>query len=134
MVIFFLLRLDQNCPKWIKLDQIVILPNQKMLPYKVVTFIMRIQMVKNFWSDWIRFVQNGSKLDSSLVTLIIVFLSIIYFSLFNHLFKFIFDNGLPLSTQFSILDNISFNILLNSLQWVFFNFFENTQLFNLIFH
>ena len=71
--ILFLIRLDQNCPNWIKLDQIVNLSNQQMLPCKVVTFIMRIQMVKMFWSDWIRFVQNGSKLDSSLVTLIIVF-------------------------------------------------------------
>ena len=63
-------------------------------------------MVKKFWSDWIRFVLNGSKLDSSLVTLIIGFLTIIYSSLF-----------------------IIF--LINSLQWVFFNLFENKQYFNL---
>ena len=36
--------LDKICPKWIKLDLIAFLTNQKMLLYKVVTFLKRIKM------------------------------------------------------------------------------------------
>ena len=46
-IILFLIRLDQNCPNWIKLDQIGILLNQMHIQ-KVVTSIMRIKMVISF--------------------------------------------------------------------------------------
>ena len=49
MTALFLIFLDQICPKWIKLDQIGFLTNQKMLLLKVVTFTKRITMAVLFW-------------------------------------------------------------------------------------
>ena len=41
--------LDQIRPKWIKLDHIGFLTNQKMLIYNIVVFIKRILLADLFW-------------------------------------------------------------------------------------
>ena len=52
--LFFFIFWIQICPKWIKLDQIVFLTNQKMLFLKVVTF-----------TKWYFFGSDLSKVDQT---------------------------------------------------------------------
>ena len=61
MAILFFDFLDQICPKWIKLDQIGFLTNQKMLLLKVVTFTERIKMTVLF----LFFGSDLSKMDQT---------------------------------------------------------------------
>ena len=48
MAVFFLIFLDQICPKWIKLDQIGFPHQSKNVTKKVVTFTERIKMAVLF--------------------------------------------------------------------------------------
>ena len=57
--------LDQIRPKWIKLDQIGFLTNQKMLIYNIVVFIKRILLADLFWIFFDQICPKWIKLDKT---------------------------------------------------------------------